>query len=354
MIHTLTLNPSLDTLIWIEEIKRSYKKSFDELKQYSLFDETTTPGGKGICVSRALANLGIKNTALGYIGGSNGKELAEKLSVTNKIDNKKFDNQKIIQEFTEIKGETRENLIVNNISLGIQSIYKKRGPRISLNEFNEIKEKLNRSEKLDIVVVGGSLPRGLSIKMYLEILDILKSKDVRIVLDASGPALINGIDVKPDIIKPNIEEIQNLAKKFHVKINDWNNDEEIFNFARKINEYGIKIVLVSLGPRGIILVSDNEEYHAIPPKKDLKLSVRNTVGAGDSAVAGFISEWQKKPKNLIDSLIYAVAAGTASTYRDDINLCQYEDFIELVPQICLMDPHSNVKLDYNAKSFNVF
>jgi 6-phosphofructokinase 2 len=146
----------------------------------------------------------------------------------------------------------------------------------------------------------------------------------RVVLDVDGQALSAGIKARPNVIKPNIHELSELVGR---KLKEM---DEVVAAARELNRGGVEIVLVSMGARGIILIADREEYVAVPPG----VKAENTIGAGDSAVAGFVYGLVNG-KDLKKSLIYAAAAGTATTMSQGTALCQKEDFIKLVPQVKL-------------------
>jgi 6-phosphofructokinase 2 len=339
MIYTITLNPALDKSIWIREI-RSAEENFI----YQISRDELEPGGKGICVSKALANLGIESEIIGFLGGSHGKKI-------NALINKK---QKISSKFIEIAEETRENIIINEIGTGKQFPLNYPGPCVSQDEYNEMIRLLRKLVDPHVFVIGGSLPQGLNPDNYIEIIEIAKKKKAKVVLDTAGEALIKGIESSPNLIKPNIYELKNAAKHL-LNINHIGESEkEIANIARKIhNKYDVETVLVSMGARGIIMVTNHEEYIAIPPEVRPAIAVRNTIGAGDSAVAGFISEWRHTPESLKDSLIYAVAAGTATTLIEGTALCQKKDFLELIPKIKLKDLKMGSSIKYTPKPYEL-
>jgi 1-phosphofructokinase family hexose kinase len=154
----------------------------------------------------------------------------------------------------------------------------------------------------------------------------VKKCRARVVLDVDGEALRQGIQALPNIIKPNVHELSELAGRELKDLDD------IVSSARTINQQGVEIVLVSMGAKGILLVSDKEQYLAVPPK----VNVRSTIGAGDSSVAGFIFGLVQK-RDLSDCLVYAAAAGTATTLHQGTALGQKDDFDRIVPQVSLTD-----------------
>jgi 6-phosphofructokinase 2 len=305
MIYTITLNPALDRTIWIEKVRDDVSNRIIEEKSFA--------GGKSIDVSKVLKNLGEDSAALGFVGGFAGKELEGRLA-----------NDGIQTEFIRVSGETRINIIIHEIETGKQLAFNARGPEIRASELMELIERLERLPCGDIVAIGGSLPLGVSPEICRKIVMLVKRCQSTVVLDVDGEALKAGIKARPDIIKPNIHELSELVGRELTEM------DEIRSAAREINRNGVRIVLVSMGARGILLVSEGEEYLAVPPEVD----VRSTIGAGDSSVAGFISGLVQK-KSLKECLVYAAAAGTATTLHQGTALAQREDFEKLMPLVTL-------------------
>lgn len=305
MIYTITLNPALDRTLWIKKIKPDDSNRIEREERFA--------GGKGIDVSRVLTELGVTNKALGFVGGFDGEELEGRLL-----------NEGINCDFIRISGETRTNLVVNDMKTGNQTIFSARGPEVKPYELMQMIHKVEKLENPEIVIISGSLPPGIHPEIYRKIIEIIKSKGSKIVLDTDGDALKTSIHSIPDIIKPNVHELSRLSGI------DLKQMDEIIGAARSTCEKGIGIILVSMGAKGILLISGKEQYLASPPK----VNVVNTIGAGDSAVAGFIYGIASG-KNHDESLIYAVAAGTATTLRPGSALCRKDDFLKLVPQVKL-------------------
>lgn len=312
MIYTATLNPALDRVLWVDKIRESMPNR--------ILDEAKYAGGKGIDVSRALSNLGIGNCALGFTGGPAGKELERQL------------NEKgIVTCFIEIAEETRTNIIINEASTGRQILFNARGPCIESQDLERLIRSIKDLDQPEVITIGGSLPPGVPPSAYSDIIKIAKAKGAKVILDVEGEALREGIMAKPDIIKPNIHELSDLIG---YELRDM---DEILAAARDIHKRGVEVVLVSMDSKGIILVADGEESMAVPPE----VQVRNTIGAGDSAVAGFIYG-MVNGSSLKESLIYAVAAGTATTLSASASLCKKDDFIDLLSQIRLNVIQDNI------------
>jgi len=305
MIYTITLNPALDRTIWIDRIR-------DDVSN-RILDEQSFAGGKSIDVSKVLKNFGIDNIALGFVGGFAGRELEGRLL-----------NEGIQTDFVRVSGETRTNIILHEKETARQLAFNARGPEIRPSELMQLVEQIERLPCPEIVTIGGSLPPGVSPEIYRKIITMVGRCRARVVLDVDGEGLRSGIKAHPNIIKPNIHELSELVQ------HELKEMDEIVEAARQINRGGVEIVLVSMGPRGILLVAKGEEYVAVPPEA----KVENTIGAGDSAVAGFVYGLVTG-KYLKEALVCAAAAGTATTIHSGTALGQKEDFLNLVPQVKL-------------------
>ena len=303
MIYTITLNPAMDRTLWVEKIRPDDSNRITREQRYAV--------GKGIDVSRVLTTLGLVNKALGLVGGFAGEELEGRLL-----------NEGIACDFVRIPGETRTNIVINEASTGNQTVFNARGPEIRPYELMQMIHKVEKVEDPETVVISGSLPPGVNPEIYRKIIEIFKERGARVLLDTDGDALSMGIHGLPDVIKPNIHELCRLVGRELLK------KDEIISAATSLLKQGIGIVLVSMGAEGILLISEKEQYMASPPE----VKVENTIGAGDSAVAGFVYGLSGG-KTLKDALTYAVAAGTATTLRPGTALCRKEDFLKLVPQI---------------------
>jgi 6-phosphofructokinase 2 len=303
MVYTITLNPALDRTLWVEKIQPDDSNRIEREERYA--------GGKGIDVSKVLTTLELRNNALGFIGGFAGEEVEGRLL-----------NEGISCDFIRISGETRTNIVVNDMSNGKQTVFTASGPEIRPHELMRIIHKVEKLERPDIVVISGSLPPGIHPGIYRKLVAIAKDKGARVILDTDGNALKVGVQGFPEVIKPNIHELSRLVGTGLKGI------DAITRAAVNVHKQGVKIVLVSMGAKGILLVSKSKRYLASPPK----VKVENTIGAGDSAVAGFVYGLVKG-KSIRDALIYSVAAGTATTLRPGTALCQKDDFLQLITKV---------------------
>jgi 6-phosphofructokinase 2 len=260
-----------------------------------------------------LKNFGVDNIALGFVGGFAGRELEGRLL-----------NEGIQTDFIRVSGETRTNIILHEKETSRQLAFNARGPEISPSELMQLVEQIENLPCPEVVTIGGSLPPGVSPEIYRKIITLVGRCRSRVVLDVDGPGLVSGIKAHPNVIKPNIHELSELVG------HELKEMDEIVEAAREINQSGVEVVLVSMGARGILLVAKGEEYMAVPPE----VMVENTIGAGDSAVAGFVYGLVNG-KDLKESLVYAAAAGTATTIRMGTALSQKEDFLNLISQVKL-------------------
>lgn len=287
MIFTVTFNPSLDYVVGLDafcegEVNRS---------QW----EQLYPGGKGINVSMVLKNLEIANIALGFIGGFTGKEIQRRI--------KDFG---CYTDFVKIKsGNSRINV---KIKADKESEINGQGPNISKKELSELFKKLEAVKKGDILVLVGSIPAALPEDTYENIMKQLENRGVKIVVDATGELLLRVVKYQPFLIKPNNHE---LGEMFGVVLNE---REEIVFYAKRLQEMGAQNVLVSMAGEGAILIDENGQVHEMKPPKGI---VKNSVGAGDSMVAGFIAGYLKS-QDLREAFRMSVVAGSASAFSETL------------------------------------
>ena len=300
MIYTITFNPALD---YISQVDNFEVGQINRTKT-----EKILPGGKGLNVSIVLKNLGLESTALGFIGGFTGEELQ-----------KRIETKGIKTDFIKVKnGITRINV---KISSNKETALNGNGPEISEDDVQELLEKIENIKKEDIVIIAGNVPKGINNNIYEIICVNLERNGVTFIVDATKELLINILKYKPFLIKPNKEE---LEETFKVKINT---KEDIITYAKKMQLMGAQNVLVSLGEDGAILITlDNQVLQSDAPKG----KVLNTVGAGDSMVAGFLAGYIES-KNYEYSLKMGIATGSASSFSMD--LATKKDVEKLLEQI---------------------
>lgn len=285
VIYTVTFNPSLDYIVSVKDFRPGMTNRTSS--------ELMLAGGKGINVSIVLGNLGIKSTALGFIAGFTGDEIVRRLH-----------NGGINSEFIKINdGISRINIKIKSID-GTE--INGQGPHIDSSHIEQLMNRLRRLESGDVLVLAGSIPAGISDNIYKDIMDMLKDKGVQIVVDATSRLLTNVLEYKPFFIKPNQHELGDI---FNVTLNT---QEEVIPYALKLKKMGAVNVCVSMGGKGAILVADDGNvYKAKAPDGILK----NSVGAGDSLVAGFLSGWIEK-KDYEYAFRKGVATGSASAFSE--------------------------------------
>ena len=285
MIYTVTFNPSLDYIVSVKDFRPGMTNRTSS--------ELMLAGGKGINVSIVLGNLGIKSTALGFIAGFTGDEIVRRLH-----------NGGINSEFIKINdGISRINIKLKSID-GTE--INGQGPHIDSSHIEQLMNRLRRLESGDVLVLAGSIPAGISDNIYKDIMDMLKDKGVQIVVDATSRLLTNVLEYNPFFIKPNQHELGDI---FNVTLNT---QEEVIPYALKLKKMGAVNVCVSMGGKGAILVADDGNvYKAKAPEGILK----NSVGAGDSLVAGFLSGWIEK-KDYEYAFRKGVATGSASAFSE--------------------------------------
>lgn len=273
MIYTVSFNPSLDYVQDLDCVNLGYVNRTS--------GEKILPGGKGINVSMVLKNLGFENQALGFTAGFTGEVLKSMLKAKG-----------VESDFIELDaGMTRINV---KIRAKEETEINGQGPKISADALELLYQKLETLQEGDILVLAGSIPESLPQSAYMDIMKRLQDKKLKIVVDATRDLLVNVLPYKPFMIKPNNFE---LGEIFGVEIKD---KDDVCKYAKKLQEQGARNVLVSMaGDGAVLLAEDGSEYRAEAPKG----TVKNSVGAGDSMVAGFIAG-------------YLITDGGADAYRN--------------------------------------
>ena len=281
MIYTITTNPAIDYILRFDKFEDGATIRASEDEKY--------PGGKGIMASKILHNLGEKPVNLGFVGCFIGEYIA------NSIRDLGLD-----EKFVRIKENSRINV---KLKYDKETEINAKGPKISKEEVEKFFDSLKEIEKGDVIVISGSLPYSLDSDFYKK---VIEKTEADFTIDIADKKLLDYLAYKPLLVKPNEEE---LGKIFQTEIND----ENLVEYARKLNELGAKNVIVSLGAKGSIFVDENHVYRAKPIEGKLV----NSVGAGDSMVGGFVYGMVNKLEK-IDAYKLAVACGTATAFSPDI------------------------------------
>ncbi len=287
MIYTVTFNPALDYIMHTGEI------TIGETNRSK--SEEIYIGGKGINVSLVLGELSVESTALGFVAGFTGKEIEKRISEKGvKTDFVKLPN-----------GNTRINVKIKGDS---ETEINGKGPDISSDALSEFFGKLNCLKDGDTIILAGSIPGSLPETTYSDILEVLSDRKINFVVDASGKLLLNVLKYKPFLVKPNTFE---LSEIFGTEIKD---ESEIIEYAQKLRDMGAENVIVSRAKDGAILLSGDGKIHRIGGAEG---KVINSVGAGDSMVAGFVAGFMQS-SDYAYALKLGAACGAATAFSSDL------------------------------------
>ena len=287
MIYTITFNPSLDYIVTVPEFKLG---AVNRTEKEILF-----PGGKGINVSIVLKNLGMESTILGFTAGFTGEEICRRVKEMGC-------KEKLI---TVENGYSRINLKLRSKE---ESEINGMGPVIEQEVINQLYRQLEGLRKGDILVLAGSIPSSMPDTMYSDIMQFLEGKGIQVVVDATRDLLVNVLKYHPFLIKPNNHE---LGEIFGVELKE---KAEVLKYAKKLQEQGARNVLVSMAGEGAVLAAeDGSVYESAAPKGH----VVNSVGAGDSMVAGFLYGYLRS-EMYKTAFQVGVATGSASAFSENL------------------------------------
>ncbi|WP_310551514.1 1-phosphofructokinase [Paenibacillus glufosinatiresistens] len=298
MIYTVTLNPSIDYIVEVGELKLGGLNRMNR--------DLKLPGGKGINVSRVLHRLGIANTATGFLGGFTGRHLDDRLR-----------SEGIGRDFVFIEGDTRINI---KLKAGEETEINGQGPEIREAEAEELITRLSRLKPGDIAVLSGSVPPSLGAGYYSRLIEAVKKAGADFAMDTTGEALLNALPLNPLVIKPNHHE---LAELFGTELRT---EEELIRCGRRLLERGARHVLISMAGEGALLITESAAYRTAAPAG----TVRNSVGAGDSMIAGFVGTLDATG-SVLEAFRAGVACGSATAFSDD--LAERSDIERLRPQV---------------------
>ena len=288
MIYTVTFNPAIDYVV------RMDTELLPGMTNRSASEECYF-GGKGINVSMVLAELGLKSTALGFVAGFTGKAIDEAVKKAG-----------IDTDFIELKeGMSRINV---KLKAGDETEINAQGPKIDEASQKALFDKLSKLQEGDVLILAGSIPNSLPDDVYEKILSMLQDKGIQFVVDATKDLLTNVLKYHPFLIKPNNFELGEIVGKILTT------DDEIYEGALKLQEMGARNVLISMAGDGAMLVDESGKRYRIGVPKG---TVRNSVGAGDSMVAGFVAGYMKT-KDYDVALKMGTAAGSATAFSDGL------------------------------------
>lgn len=285
MIYTVTLNPSIDYVMFVDGFEAGALNRTSATAKFA--------GGKGINVSRVLQTLDVPSTALGFVGGFPGKFVEETLTAAG-----------IQTAFTQVDEDTRINV---KLKSGTETEINATGPTITEDNIETLFAQLRQTTAEDVVVIAGSVPSSVPNTIYSDMAKIVQETGAQFVVDAEK-SLVEGIlPYGPRLIKPNKVELEEM---FDTTLTS---DSDVLKYGRKLLDKGAQAVLVSLGGEGAIYVDGTQAYKVAAPKGE----VINTVGAGDSTVAGMVAGFTQGLSQQ-DTLALAIASGSATAFNDDL------------------------------------
>ena len=299
MIYTVTFNPAIDYVVRTPELKTGQVNRSEGEQMFF--------GGKGINVSIVLGELGVRSAALGFVAGFTGEAIENGLAKMG-----------INTDFVRLKnGNSRINVKIQSSE---ETEINGQGPDISGDELAQLYAKLDKLEDGDTLILAGSIPSSLPSDIYEKILQRLSGRDIRTVVDATKELLLNTLKYRPFLVKPNNFE---LGELFGVTLES---DDDIMHYAKKLQEMGARNILVSMAENGAILLDESGNFHRCGVCKG---TVVNSVGAGDSMLAGFIAGKEKGDDDY--ALRLGTAAGGATTFSE--GLATGEEIMRLIEEL---------------------
>ena len=306
MIVTVTLNPSIDKLYLVEKLSEHTVMRVKEVHN--------TAGGKGLNVSRVARILGEEVTAVGFAGGFNGAYLSQSLQ-----------RQGICARLTPVTSETRCCINIREESTGEHTEFLEPGAPVTKEELDRFLDCYRGALRgADVVTISGSVPQGVSADFYGDLVKKAKENDIPVLVDTSGELLKQAVQSKPDLIKPNIDEIGQLLGRMVMGVDD------VAKAAQQLHETGIRYVVVSMGKDGAVMACDEGIFQGISPD----VPVINTVGCGDSMLAGLALSLSQR-RTAAQMLQFSTAVSVANAMNVFTGYLEYSDLEYLYPQICV-------------------
>ncbi len=304
MITTIVLNPAVDKIYFVD--------NFEAGSMFRVKETIRSAGGKGINVSRVITTLGGDVLSLGFKGGHTGDWLVGQLEMLGAK-----------TDFIEVDGESRTNNNIIDRVQGTETEVLETGPLITeeaLQRFISVYDQALK--KSGLIVCSGGLPTGVGNEIYKVLITKAKKYDIKVILDSSGEVLKKGIEAKPYMIKPNLRELSSLVNRELKEIPD------VLEACRSVQREGVEIVLASLGEKGAILVTKEKCYRAQVPH----IEVSNTIGCGDSMVAGFAAALSKG-LGVKEALKLGAACGVNNAQYAEIGRVKKDEVYKLIEEI---------------------
>ena len=298
MIYTVTVNPSIDYIVQLKELTLGEVNRMDY--------DNKLPGGKGINVSRILKKLNQDSVAWGFLGGFTGEFIENELKKTG-----------IKTQFTHIKADSRINV---KIKAQNETEINGQGPSVTKEELAAFTAQFARLKKDDVVIFAGSLLPCLDQNFYFDLIKQIKACGAEFVIDTTGESLLKTLALNPLVVKPNNHELAELFKT------TFNNLDDIVKHGQKLLKLGAKNVLISMAGDGGLLITKDHVYRSLAPKG----TVINSVGAGDSMIAGFTGTLANSG-DVVEAFRYGLACGSATAFSEDLATRSKID--DILPQI---------------------
>lgn len=298
MIYTVTFNPAIDYVINVDKFKQGSVNRVSSNEKFA--------GGKGINVSRVLNNLGVKSKALGFVGGFTGKFIVDSL-----------EEQGVETEFIEVKEDTRINVKMKSDT---ETEINGAGPEVTSEDLEKLFDIIKSLTSEDYLVLAGNVQKSVPSNIYSIIQEKCADNNAKVIVDTTGDALVATLKNKPFLIKPNNHELGEIFNK------ELETKEDIIFYAKKLIEMGAQNVIISMAAKGALLINASGVYHATPAKG----TVKNSVGAGDSVIGGFLAKYSEN-KDILEAFRYGAASGSTTAFSKD--LCIKEDVEQYLKQI---------------------
>lgn len=297
MIGTVTLNPAIDVILEISNLKINHYNK--------VLNAHTTSGGKGINVSKAVRGCGRETIAIGFLGGGRGRIIEEELRGLG-----------ITTNFWHIEEKTRSNTIISDKETGQHTLLSETGPKITEYDLEMLKSIFYRvMSQCTVVTLSGSLPRGVPVSIYGDLISIAKERKVKTVLNASGEQFIKGLEKKPFLAKPDLRESNRV---FGIKIDK---EKDAIKAAKELVQRGAEIGVVSLQNEKDVIATRDEIWFA----ESTYHKIVNIIGAGDALVAGFAVALSEEGKNLKEAIEFSMACALASALREEEEFSSREE-----------------------------
>ena len=297
MIGTVTLNPAIDVILEVNNVKIDHYNK--------VLNAHTTSGGKGINVSKAVRGCGRETIAMGFLGGGRGRMIEEELRGLG-----------VTTNFWHIEEKTRSNTIISDKKTGEHTLFSEPGPKITEYDLEMLKSIFYRvMSQCSVVTLSGSLPRGIPVNIYGDLISIAKERGVKTILNASGEQFIKGLEEGPFLAKPDLRESN---KVFGITINK---EEDAIKAAKQIIQRGAKIGVVSLQNKKDLIATQDEIWLA----ESTYHKIVNLIGAGDALVAGFAVTLTEEEKNIEEAIRFSMSCALASALREEEEFSSREE-----------------------------